>query len=106
MLTISAVSRQYVQAAVTGTVQGSPYNPTADPVKFAFIVGPDNPTSGQWVSGSWDGTTARPDGSYRAQCLIGPGGTTTLTAGTYTMWIQITDNPEIPVINVGLLTIT
>lgn len=30
----------------------------------------------------------------------------TLSAGQYTMWVRITDNPEIPVIPFGLLNIT
>lgn len=107
MITQSALSCQYVQAAVTATAAGVPYNPTVDTVQFAFMTGNTNPGTADWKAGSWDGTTPRPPGStYTAQCLVGPGGTTVLAAGTYAMWIKITDTPEIPVINVGPLKIT
>lgn len=107
MITQSALSCQYVQAAVSATVSGAPYNPTSDVVQFAFTRAPAAPGPSDWVAGSWDGATPRPPGStYAAQCLVGPGGTITLAAGTYTMWIKITDTPETPVINVGLLKIT
>ena len=107
MITQSALSLQYVQVAVMATAAGAPYNPTVDTVAFAFMGGNTNPGPTDWKAGSWDGTTIRqPGAAYQAQCLVGPGGTVTLTAGTYTMWIKITDAPEIPVINVGLLRIT
>ncbi|RCH70454.1 hypothetical protein DT019_02915 [Streptomyces sp. SDr-06] len=106
-ITQSAASLQYVQASVIATVGGNPLNPTGDVVQFAFLTGSGTPTGPDWKAGSWDGTQPRPPGNaYLAQCLVGPGGTVTLTPGTYTIWIKIMDSPEIPVINVGLLTIT
>jgi hypothetical protein len=104
---MSSASLEYVQAPVIATVGGSPFNPTGDPVQFAFLTGTAAPTGPDWKAGSWDGTQPRPTGNaYLAQCLVGPGGTVTLAPGTYTMWIKITDSPEVPVIPVGLLTIT
>jgi hypothetical protein len=106
LITQSALSLQYVQAAVTATAAGAPVNPTSDVVQFAFKAGGANPASGDWVTGSWDGTATRgPGNAYIAQCLVGPGGTITLGVDTYTMWIKVTDSPEIPVIPVGLLQI-
>ena len=105
MITQSALSLQYVQAAVTATVAGAAYNPTADTVQFAFTANGVQPGTSDWKTGSWDGTNPRPNGSYVAQCLVGPGGAIALTTGTYTVWIKVTDSPEIPVINVGLLKI-
>lgn len=107
MITQSAVSLQYVQAAVTATAAGAPVNPTSDVVQFAFMPGSTAPGSSDWKTGTWDGTAPRLTGNgYLAQCLVGPGGTIALAAGTYTMWIKITDSPEVPVMQVGLLQIT
>lgn len=106
-ITLSGASLQYVQASILATVGGNPFNPTGDAVQFAFLTGTTAPTLADWKTGSWDGAAPRPPGNaYLAQCLVGPGGTVTLTPGTYTMWIKILDSPEVPVINVGLLTIT
>lgn len=103
MITQSVLSLQYVQAQVQAMVQGEPYNPTADSVAFAFTANGVSPS--MWTAGSWDGTSPRSNGTYVAQVLVGPGGAVTLPVGTYTMWLQVTDSPEIPVISVGLLTI-
>jgi hypothetical protein len=74
-------------------------------VQFAFV---DNvgsvPTSGQWVAGNWI-TVPNYNYPYMAQCLIGPGGSTAPTTGTYSVWVQITDAPEIPVLIAGQLQV-
>jgi hypothetical protein len=107
VITQSALSLEYVPAAITATSMGVPVNPTSDPVSFAFTVGAARPASGDWKTGSWDGTQPRTPGTaYIAHCLVGPGGTVTLPVGRYTMWVRITDTPEIPVIPFGLLNIT
>ncbi|MCI3277643.1 hypothetical protein [Streptomyces cylindrosporus] len=96
-----------MSAAVSVSTAGTPVNPTSDVVEFAFTTGIAKPASGDWKTGSWDGTEPRaPDGAYLARCLVGPGGTVELPVGQYTMWIRITDNPEVPVIPFGLLRIT
>lgn len=105
MQSVSALSLQYIQAQVQATVHNAPYNPTSDAVQFAF-----SPVEGQpsmWLAGSWDSMSAVPGTStYVAQVLVGPGGgVTTLTAGTYMMWIKVSDVPEIPVLQVGQLTV-
>lgn len=102
---MSALSTQYVQTPVRAFQQGQPYNPTGDAVVMAFIAGFGEPGNTDWKTASWAWTTAI-NGYYIAQCLVGPGGTITLAQGTYAVWIKITDNPEIPVINTGSLTIT
>lgn len=104
MLSIPAGSLEYVQVAVTANVNNAAYNPTSDQVEFAFPATSDTPTT--WYSGAWETTPAPATGAWTAQCLIGPGGTATLTAGTYAVWLRITDNPERPVRQVGLLQIT
>lgn len=102
---MSRLSLQYLNVPVQAFRGGTAYNPTPDVVQFAFI---DNvgsvPTSGQWVNGSWI-TIANYNYPYAAQCLVGPGGATAPTTGTYTVWLQITDNPEVPVLIAGQLQI-
>lgn len=103
VITISSLSTEYVQVPISATAAGTPVNPTSDQVQFAFLA-TGNPTTSDWVLGSWE--TIAPN-TYIAQCLVGPAGGVTLTAGTtYTIWIKVTDNPETPVRQVGLLKIT
>lgn len=104
VVTISALSTEYVQVPVSATTAGVPINPTSDQVQFAFMA-TGNPTSGDWHLGSWQ--TIAPT-TYVAQILVGPGsGGVPLTAGTtYSIWVKVTDNPETPVRQVGLLKIT
>lgn len=104
MQSIDSLSREYVLAAVTATNAGAPYNPTADVVEFAFTAQGAKPTT--WYTGSWDTTPIPGTSSYNARCLIGPGGTTTLTVGKWVVWLRITDSPEVPVRKTGLLTVT
>ena len=107
MITRSVLSREFVSVAITATAAGSPVNPTSDAVEFAFTAPATDPAPGDWKTGSWDGTEPRPPGSaYIAHCLVGPGGTVELPVGRYTMWVRVTDNPEVPVIPFGLLHIT
>lgn len=84
---------------------GSPYNPTGDPVQMAFMPTPPNadPTGGDWHTGTW---AAAGDSAYFAQVLVGPrNGGVALAVGDYTVWLQIVDNPEVPTEPVGTLTI-
>jgi hypothetical protein len=94
-------SLEYVQVVVQVSAGTALYNPTADVVEFAFVNGSAYPST--WYAGSWSQNL---QGQYVAQCLIGPGGTTTLTPGIWTVWVQITDDPEIPVRTAGTVTIT
>lgn len=97
----SALSTEYIRIPVSVTVHGSPYNPTSDPVSFAFVTS-GSPGSSDWHTGSWD-TVA---GAYFALCLVGPGaGGVPLAAGNYLIWLRITDNPEIPTRPVAQLAI-
>jgi hypothetical protein len=100
--TISALSTEYIQVNIQAIVAGEPYNPTADAVSFAFTYGTSAPVT--FYTGSWT-TTAQ--GMYLAQCLIGPqNGGVVLAQGSYTVWIKISDDPEVPIRPVGTLTIT
>jgi hypothetical protein len=94
---------QYVGWFITATIAGATYNPTGDTVQFQFV--PQGGTQGTtWVTGSWLTVGTQ----YKAQCLVGPspGVTGALAAGSYTVFIKITDSPEVPVLEVGTLTVT
>jgi hypothetical protein len=107
-VTISHLSTQYVLIPVAATKNGSTYNPTSDTVQFAFAPTPTYvPQNADWVSGSWVTNSSNLLYPYSAQCLVGPGGTiTTLTLGTYQIYIKISDSPETPVLVAGQLVIT
>lgn len=99
MFQLSTLATTYVRVPVYADQLGAVVNPTSYTVQMALISGPDNPGSGDWKAASWT-TTAQ--GQYVAQCLVGPSGTVTLTAGlTYNVWIQIAASPETVVINTG-----
>lgn len=106
----SVLSTKYVPITVTATSPTGPINPTGDVVKFAFMLIPaggvsGNPGMSDWHTGTWATPTA---GVYVALCLVGPAnsGVVLSGAGTYTIWINIADNPEVPVDPVGLLQLT
>lgn len=107
-LTFLASSTEYVFVPVSALGTSAPYNPTADVVAFGFITSPTGTgTPGTWYTGTWFIPTAN---TYYAACLLGPGGTGTvppvsLAPGIYTVWIRISDSPEIPVRTPGLIQI-
>ncbi len=104
-VSISRLSLQYLTVPVQAFKAGVAYNPTSDAVAFAFVdVNGAVPTAGMWITGSW---ITLPNYSYpwAAQCLVGPGGSTAPTTGTYTVWLQIADNPEVPVLIAGQMQV-
>ena len=100
---MSALSLEYVKVQVTALENGTAIDPTTDIVSMAFPVTNVVPVSGDWKSASWETT---PTGAYYARCLVGPGGTVTLAAGRYDIWIRVSDSPEVPVKQAGQLLIT
>jgi hypothetical protein len=91
---ISSQATEYLRAAVT--VDGA-VPPLIDPVHFAFLTGwPTDSTT--WHAGAWvDG---------KARILVGPGvGGLIIPVGTYRVFLRVTDNPEIPIDQIGQLTI-
>lgn len=101
----SSLSTEYVPVDVKATVHGAPYDPSADAVAFAFMTNSSaTPSSGDWHAGSWDTIGLN---RWVAQCLVGPGtGGVALSTGTYWIWVKVTDDPEVPVEQVGQLVIT
>ncbi len=101
--TFSALSKEYVRVPIGATESGSPVDPTSDSVTMAFAAPGVTPTS--FNTASWEtDTTANPDKHY-ARSLIGPGTSNVLTAGRYSVYVKITDNPEIPVLPAGEIII-
>lgn len=100
-LRMPATSTQPVQQQVLATLGGSPYDPTGDVVKMAFIPSPPggnppNPASGQWNPATWE---IDPGPVYWASCLVGPAnGGVVLAPGAYAIAVMITDNPSVPVL--------
>lgn len=107
--TQSVISTKYLPVTVTANGASGPINITGDVVKFAFMpIGPTGatatPGTSDWHTGTWLTTTS---GLYVAQILVGPAnGGVPLATGNYAMWIQITDNPEVPADQVGTVKIT
>jgi len=102
----SVASLQYVRVGIKATVNGSSsYNPTSDPVSFAFLPQATNPPTtvpSSWVSGIWETDVQGGLTVYVARCLVGPGGTFVPTANTaYWVWVKVSDSPETPVLGDG-----
>lgn len=78
-------------------------NPVSSTVQMAFlsVSPPTQPTSPQWNTAAWS-PVAPP---YTALCLVGPGGTITLTPGLWYAWIKITLAPEAVIRFAGTLTV-
>lgn len=105
MLELSVVSREYVRVPVRAQAAGLLVDPSADAVAMAFLAGQAAPESGDWLAASWDVDSTVTPARYWAQCLVGPGGTVELAAGVYSVWVRVTDAPEIPVRRAGQLRI-
>jgi hypothetical protein len=99
---ISSLSTEYVLVPVNAVFDGEIFDPTGDTVQFAFTIGYGVKPS-VWVQGYWDVNPVQGIW-YNAKCLVGPSGTM-LAAGTYTVWVKITADPEIPVRQSGTLVV-
>jgi hypothetical protein len=100
-LSVQDGSLQYVKAPVSAVVDGAAYDPTSDTVQMAFTAVGVDPVSGDWKTAGWETISGR----YYARCLVGPGGTIDLAVGSYTVWVKVTDSPEIPILRSGGLRV-
>lgn len=105
MLTVSTASLEYVRVPMAGLAAGQAVDPTGDTVAMAFLAGAGPPESGDWKTAGWDTDPSTYPPTYWAQCLVGPAGTVTLTAGVYSVWVKVTDSPETPVKRAGQLKV-
>lgn len=95
-------TKEYIRIPVYATKAGVDYDPTDNTVEFGFCDASDaehHPTL-TWYAGSWETV----DGIHYAKFLVGVGYVP--TAGTYAAYVQITDNPEVPVKFAGLLEVS
>lgn len=101
---ISRLSVEFIIVPVNAVFDGATFNPTGDIVQFAFTVGYGSQPQ-TWYVGSWDANPVQGIW-YNAKILVGPSiSAVTLAPGTYTVWVKITDNPEVPVRQAGSLII-
>ena len=95
-------SVEYLRVPVCATRAGVPYDPTADPVAFAFCpaASADDPADDlTYHNGIWETVS----GVHYAKCLYGSGWT--LSPGAYLVLLKITDSPETPVKKAGWLKV-
>lgn len=103
MAKISSLSTEYVKSRARAYRDGSLINPTTFPVKFAFVSVGSEPSSSDWVDGTWEESV---DGQFYARCLVGPTGTIALTDGTYDVWVKVEYADEVPVREIDKLVVT
>lgn len=101
---LSSLSREYIKSRVRLYSAGAEIDPTTYTVEWAFKNTTDEPEAGDWVAGSWESNADAT--KHWVRCLIGPGGTTTLTDDTYYAWVRLTGATEIPVRQIGKVVIT
>lgn len=104
---IRAASLDYIRAQVSARESGAAVNPTGNAVAMAFTATDTAPAAAasDWKAASWDTDTTTTPATYRAQCLVGPGGTVELTAGTYYLFVKVTDSPEAPILPCGVVKV-
>ena len=104
---ISQLSLQYVGIPVrAATLSGTSYNPTSDTVQMAFMpTATAVPQVSDWQAAVWSAIPSNIIYPYAAYCLVGPGGTINPGIGTYVVYLKVSDNPEVPVLVAGYLSI-
>jgi hypothetical protein len=94
---ISSLSTEYVEVRLRNLDN----DPTDADVDMAFKA-TGEPETDDWVSATWETRGS----AYFARCLVGPEGSTDPGNGSYTVWVRVTADPEIPIIPAGRLKIT
>lgn len=87
-------SKEYLTVTVTADVD------LDQPVELATTAGHAQPADDDWVTATWIGEVAK---VRQAQILLDDAD---LEVGPWSVWLRVTDNPEIPVLRVGPLLIT
>lgn len=102
---MSVLSKQYVKVRIKAYEDGAPVNPTAGTVEMAFVPYDQDPVTPSWQSAQWETSGTGANAVYYARCMVGPGGTVTLTEGLYDVYVKINDATEVPVMNSGRIAI-
>lgn len=101
VLKISVASRQYVKVPISAIVDGDVDDPTGDVVQMAFVTIGEDPVDGDWQDASWETSS----GTFWARCLVGPDGAVELAKGRYQIYVKVTDQVEIPVLESDVLEV-
>ncbi len=101
MLTISALSTEYVRVSVAASISGSDIDPTGDTVQMAFVVPDTFPASGDWKTASWETDATQIPPIHYVRALVGPSGVIDLTAAVWDVFVKVQDNPETPLKKAG-----
>ena len=88
------------------TVITSDIDPTADVVAFAFTLVDDRPST--WTAGTWTSTWSggRTTAVTPTIGVTGSDATVELAVGTWHAWVRVTDNPEVPVRQCGVVRLS
>lgn len=105
MHTLSVLSLEYVRVPVQATKLGVLVDISGDTVQMAFPAAEVDPAAPDWKAATWEADPTVTPNVYYARCLVGPGGTVTLSLGTFDVWVKVTDNPEIPARRAGQLRV-
>jgi hypothetical protein len=93
---VSAASVIYLYGDVS-----APVDPTADEVDGALVpLGYGDPQESDWQPASWT-----PGMTSTARILIGPGTGWALAPGNYRLSFRVHDNPEVPVLDAGIVPV-
>lgn len=102
---IPAASTEYVTVLAAARESGADVNLSTATVRFAFVAEGTAPVEADWTAGSWDTDSSATPTRYYARILVGPDNGVELEAGTYVVWVEITDDPETVVRPAGYLRV-
>lgn len=97
IVSIAAVSTEYVRAAISATEAGVAVDPTSYPFEVAFTAPGAEPTNDDWNPATWEITS----NTYYVRTLVGPQGGTHLPPGAHQLWVRVHADPELPTKNAG-----
>jgi len=88
------------------TVISSDIDPTGSVVAFAFTQDNTRPTT--WTAGAWTSTWSGGRATATTPTIGGAtsGATVELAAGTWLAWVRVTDSPEVPVRQCGVVRLS
>lgn len=97
--TVSSQSREYVVVPVDTVSGGQELDTAVATVEFSFTKSGEPAT---WHAGDWQQVSQ----NVFARILVGTGGTVALADGDYTVWLKVTQTPEVVVKPAGRLLVS
>lgn len=92
-------SVKYIKSEFVVTKDGALHDPTGDQVGWAFVAPGEDRDAASWTAGSWETVGTR----HWARCLVGAD--VVLARGPCSVYVNATDDPEIPLEYVGQLVV-